>query len=115
MKGLIESDEDERTAAAREFQEETGWSVTASEWISLGETQMRSAKIVAAWALEQDFDPDDLRPGTFELHGREYPEIDRVEWMSPDTARPKLNPALVVFIDRLEEHLELNGVGNGTD
>jgi predicted NUDIX family NTP pyrophosphohydrolase len=43
------------------------------------------------------------------MHGREYPEVDRVEWMSPGLARVKLNPAQNVFIDRLEEHLGLNG------
>ena len=30
-----------------------------------------------------------------------FPEIDRAEWMSPDTARRKLNPAQAAFVDRL--------------
>jgi predicted NUDIX family NTP pyrophosphohydrolase len=42
------------------------------------------------------------------MHGRFYPEIDRVEWMDPDLARVKLNEAQAVFIDRLELHLGLN-------
>ena len=64
---------------------------------------MKSRKVVVAWAVEEEFDPNALSPGTFEMHGREYPEIDRVDWVSPDTARLKLNPALTVFVDRLEE------------
>lgn len=109
VKGIIEPGEDPRAAAAREFEEETGWSVSASGWVSLGETTMKSRKVVVAWAVKQDFSLSDFEPGTFLLHGREYPEIDRVEWMSPSRARAKLNPALVVFVDRLEMHLGLNG------
>jgi predicted NUDIX family NTP pyrophosphohydrolase len=44
----------------------------------------------------------------FRLHGREYPEIDRVEWLDPVEARYRLNPAQGVFIDRLEAVLGLN-------
>lgn len=115
VKGLIEPGEDERAAAAREFEEETGWSVSSSDWIPLGETRLKSRKVVAAWAVEEDFDPANLSPGTFQMYGREYPEIDRVDWVSPEAARVKLNPALAVFVDRLEEHLELNGDGDGKD
>lgn len=113
VKGLIEPGEDERAAAAREFEEETGWSVPRSQWVSLGETTLKSRKRVVAWAVEADFDMDRFEPGTFVLNGREYPEIDRVEWMSPGDARLRLNPALIVFVDRLEHHLELNGVEDG--
>jgi predicted NUDIX family NTP pyrophosphohydrolase len=49
-------------------------------------------------------------PGTFQIGARRYPEIDRVEWMSPEEARVKLNPAMGVFIDRLQSHL--SDVGN---
>ena len=115
VKGLIESDEDERKAAAREFEEETGWSVSSPDWIPLGEARLKSGKVVIAWAVEDDFEPRELNPGTFRLHGREYPEIDRVDWMSPEAARLKLNPALTVFVDRLVEHLDLNEEGDGKD
>ena len=109
VKGIVEPAEDDRSAAAREFHEETGWRVDGSDWVPLGETTLRSRKVVVAWAIEQDFDLDGFRPGKFMMHGREYPEIDRVEWMSLEEARPKLNPALVVFLDRLAQHLGLNG------
>ena len=34
---------------------------------------------------------------------REFPEVDRAEWFDPDTARLKVNPAQVAFVDRLLE------------
>ena len=109
LKGLVEKGEDDLTTAAREFEEETGWPAPGQPWIPLGETVMRSRKVVIAWAVEKDYEPNDLMPGTFTLRGREYPEIDFVEWAEPQRARAALNPALGVFVDRLELHLGLNG------
>jgi predicted NUDIX family NTP pyrophosphohydrolase len=109
VKGLVKRDEDDVEAAQREFVEETGWDPPVTQWVPLGETELKSRKIVIAWAVETDFDLETFEPGTFTMHGREYPEVDRVEWMSPGLARAKLNPAQNVFIDRLEEHLGLNG------
>lgn len=108
LKGLIEDEEDEKVAAAREFAEETGWEVAADGWIPLGETKMKSRKVVVAWAVDQDFEPGTIEPGTFSLYGRDYPEIDEVRWVEPEEARLKLNPALTVFVDRLLGHLDLN-------
>lgn len=109
IKGLVKDGEDDESAAAREFAEETGWDPPAGGWVPLGETTLRSKKVVIAWAIERDFDLDSFDPGTFTLYGREYPEIDVVVWMTPEQARKKLNPAQGVFVDRLEQHLELNG------
>lgn len=106
VKGEVGIGESDREAARREFEEETGWPATDFGWIDLGETTLRSGKIVVAWGVPADYDPDSLQPGTFTMNGREYPEIDRVGWMSPSEARVKLNPAQVVFVDRLETHLE---------
>jgi predicted NUDIX family NTP pyrophosphohydrolase len=109
VKGLVKENEADEDAAAREFEEETGWPAPDGVWVPLGETTLKSRKVVIAWALEADFDLATFDPGTFSLYGREYPEIDRVVWVTPDEARAKLNPAQGVFIDRLEEHLGLNG------
>ena len=79
-----------------------------SQWIPLGETVLKSRKVVVAWGVECDLDLATFNPGTFMLYGRMYPEIDRVSWLVPSVAREKLNPAQSVFIDRLEEHLGLN-------
>ncbi|HSM45507.1 MAG TPA: NUDIX domain-containing protein [Acidimicrobiia bacterium] len=111
VKGIVKEGEgeDDEDAAAREFREETGWPAPAGTWVPLGETTLKSRKVVVAWAVHRDFDLDTFDPGTFTLYGREYPEIDRVAWMTPEEARAKLNPAQAVFVDRLVDHLDLNG------
>ena len=109
VKGMVKTDESDEEAAAREFEEETGWPPPPNGWIPLGETVLRSRKVVVAWAIDQEFDLGSFNPGTFSLHGREYLEIDRVEWVDPKTARILLSTAQAVFIDRLETYLDLNG------
>lgn len=109
IKGIVKEHEDDASAAAREFEEETGWAAPDGEWVPLGETTLKSRKVVIAWAVETDFDLDTFAPGTFVMYGREYPEIDQVVWMSPEAARGKLNSAQNVFVDRLEAYLGLNG------
>lgn len=105
VKGIVETNESDLSAARREFAEETGWAVPEGEWVDLGETSLKSRKVVTAWGIEADLEPSSLVPGTFQMGSRHYPEIDRVEWVAPEMARIKLNPALGVFVDRLEDHL----------
>lgn len=109
IKGLVEEGEDPLDTARREFTEETGWQPPPSPWIELGEVRLRSGKLVVAWAGAADYDPATLEPGEFttNLRGRRvsFPEIDRVAWLDPATARSKLNPVYGEFLDRLEAHL----------
>lgn len=106
---MVKPEESDLDAAAREFEEETGWPAPRERWIHLGETVMRSRKVVVTWAIEHDFDLETFSPGMFTMHGREYPEIDRVGWVPPERARVLLNPAFSIFMDRLEDHLSFNG------
>jgi len=108
VKGMVKNGETDERAAAREFAEETGWPAPLNNWIPLGESTMRSRKVVVAWAVSQDFEMSTFNPGTFTMHGREYPEVDRVDWSTAELARYRLNTAMSVFVDRLEEHLGLN-------
>jgi predicted NUDIX family NTP pyrophosphohydrolase len=69
---------------------------------------LRSGKTVFGWACEGDIDPARQHSNSFSMEwpprsGRtqEFPEVDRVEWFSPETARRKLNPAQATFVDRL--------------
>ncbi len=75
-------------------------------WTPLGETRLKSRKIVVAWALEADLEPAALVPGHFMMGDRSYPEIDRVEWFDANRARTKLNLAQAIFVERLEHHLQ---------
>ncbi len=107
VKGMVEHGEHDEVTAAREFEEETGWSAPPKPWIPLGDVSMKSRKIVIAWAVEADYDVETLDPGLFSIGHQKFPEIDRVQWMSPDLARVKLNPAFGTFIDRLEQVVEI--------
>jgi predicted NUDIX family NTP pyrophosphohydrolase len=62
--------------------------------------------------MRGDFDPAAIVPGTFEMEwpprsGRvqSFPEIDRVAWFHLATARTKLVPGQVEFLDRLVAEL----------
>lgn len=111
LKGIVKEGETDEEAAIREFMEETGWDAPGAPWTPLGETRLRSRKLVVAWAFEADYEPTELDPGHFWIGDRSYPEIDRVDWFSTDDARAKLNQAQGVFIDRLEAHVH-NGHAN---
>jgi predicted NUDIX family NTP pyrophosphohydrolase len=115
LKGEIEDGEDAYDVARREFQEETGAEAPDSEPIALGEVRLSSGKVVAAWALEGDLDPDTAASNTFELEwpprsGRvqTYPEIDRVAWFDLRSARVRLNRAQTAFVDRLVDALAVD-------
>lgn len=110
-KGVINDGEDPLAAAQREFQEETGV-VPNPPFLPLGSVRQRAGKTVHAWAWEGDADASTITSNTMRCEwprgsGRYVvvPEIDRCEWFDPETARRKINPAQVEFIDRLEAAL----------
>lgn len=107
-KGEHDPGEDDRVAAYREFVEEIGLAPPAGEPVPLGESRQPGGKTTVVLALEADLDVRGAVFGTFSLEwpprsGRtqEFPEIDRVAWLDLDTARRKLWPSQVVFLDRL--------------
>jgi predicted NUDIX family NTP pyrophosphohydrolase len=103
-------------AARREFSEELGFEAPAGEPVDLGVVRQSSGKVVHAWALEctdPETDLSEITSNTVELEwpknsGRilVFPEVDRAAWMSPETAREKLIPAQVDFVERLLELVE---------
>lgn len=112
-KGLVESGENEREAALREFREETGHRLDAIDLVPLGATSMKSGKIVVAWAAAGDMDVAQLESNSVRIEwprgsGRviEFPEIDEVRWCSIDEARFLINPAQQLFLNRLQESLD---------
>jgi predicted NUDIX family NTP pyrophosphohydrolase len=112
-KGEIEGGEEPREVARREFEEETGRTVDActdgAGWLALGEVTQRGGKRVLAWAAEGDWPAGlPVRSNTIPLewpprsgHMIEIPEVDQGLFFDLDTARRKLNPAQVPFLDRL--------------
>nr|WP_231839651.1 NUDIX domain-containing protein [Blastococcus saxobsidens] len=102
--------EDAEAAARREFAEELGLPVPAADLHPLGE--LKGRKVLAVWAGEGDLDVTAVRSNTFELEwpprsGRlqAFPEIDRAAWFDLPTARTKIVPGQVPFLDRLATHL----------
>ena len=112
-KGEIETGEEPRQVARREFDEETGRSTDlctgGREWLPLGEITQRGGKRVVAWAAEGDW-PEGLPVSSNRIpvewpprSGRtlEIPEVDQGLFFEIATARRKLNPAQEPFLDRL--------------
>ena len=111
-KGIVEDGELPIEAAYREFEEETGWRPPAGEPMQLGEVRQSSGKRVVAWALEGDFDPQTINPGTFQMEwpphsGRtgEFPELSEVRWWPIEQAKETINRAQVPLLDRLVSEL----------
>ena len=107
-KGEYSDDEDAEPAARREFEEETGWTIT-SELLPLGEIRQKAGKTVTAFAAEGDFDTASLDSNRFEIEwppksGRiaAFPEVDRAGWFALDEAREKIIEGQRPLLDRLE-------------
>jgi predicted NUDIX family NTP pyrophosphohydrolase len=115
-KGEYMEGEDPLAVARREFEEETGMSVSGDP-VPLGDLVQRGGKRVIAFALQGDLDPKKLRSNMFEMEwpprsGRRqsFPEIDRAEWFAPEQAQEKILPAQRPFIARLLVRLNLTGL-----
>ena len=106
-KGEYAGDEDPLKAAAREFKEETGISVSG-DFIPLSTVKLKSGKYVKAWALEKDIDSGEVKSNTFLLEwppksGKkvEVPEVDKADWFSISEAKKKINPGQVPLLEEL--------------
>jgi predicted NUDIX family NTP pyrophosphohydrolase len=108
-KGEFLEDEEALVAAKREFFEETGQTIDG-DFKQLSPVQLKSGKIVHAWAIEGDINHEVILSNTFEMEwppksGKlsSFPEVDRAAWFDPETAKVKINPAQAKFIEELEK------------
>lgn len=106
-KGEYLPDENPLMAAKREFHEETGHEISG-DFIVLSPIKQKGGKIVQAWAVEGNIDPEKIKSNTFEIEwpprsGKKqtFDEVDRGEWFDIPTAKIKINPAQAAFIDGL--------------
>lgn len=111
-KGEHGPDEEPRAVALREFAEETGSPAPTGGLVPLGEIRQAGGKRLTAWAAEGDLDAAAAVSNTFALEwppgsGRvqEFPELDRVAWLTVAEAREKLVSGQVRLLDRLLELL----------
>jgi len=111
-KGEFEDDEEPLTAAKREFEEETGIKASG-EFIKLNPIKQKSGKIVYAWAVEGDIDPEKIKSNSFEIEWppksgkmKSFPEIDKAAWFNLSEAAAKINTGQLPLIKELENKLK---------
>jgi predicted NUDIX family NTP pyrophosphohydrolase len=109
-KGEYEKTEDALTVAAREFEEETGNTISTEKVILLTAVKLKSGKIITAWAIETDFENCYIRSNTFEMEWppksgktQVFPEVDKAGWFSTSDAEEKIHPAQIPLLKELQE------------
>ena len=106
-KGEVGTGETPLETALREFKEELGFEASGP-FASLDSIKQKGGKIVHAWVCEADLDPSKIVSNTFQIEwpphsGRmaEFPEIDRAEHFDFETAKSKINPAQIPFLEQV--------------
>jgi predicted NUDIX family NTP pyrophosphohydrolase len=94
-------------AAKREFFEETGFA-PEGKFLELGSITQSGGKIVIAWAVEGNCNPDRLTSNRCQVEwpprsGRlaEFPEVDRGGWFSIPAAREHILKSQEPFLNSL--------------
>ena len=77
--------------------------------------KQKSGKLVYAWAVEQDINPESVKSNTFKMEWppksgtmAEFPELDKFEWFNVQTAIEKLIPAQTPLVYEVMERLQLS-------
>ena len=106
-KGEVCDGEQALAAARREFREETGF-VAGDPAIPLAPVRTPSGKLIQAWAVRGDADPEALHSNEFEMEWppksgrrRSFPEVDRAAWFSIAEAKVKISKGQVPLLDEL--------------
>ncbi|HLX93821.1 MAG TPA: NUDIX domain-containing protein [Puia sp.] len=109
-KGECEKGETLLETALREFKEETGFTAQG-DLIPLSPITQRGGKIVHAWALAMDIDPEKVISNIVRLtlpSGKQiqFPEIDKAAWYTRTSARKLIIGSQFAFIQELENILQ---------
>lgn len=120
-KGEYGPEEEPLAAARREFTEELGLPAPGGPLIDLGSVRQSGGKVVRAWAVRGEIDPNAVRPGTFDMVWppgsgvlQSFPELDRVDWLTVAEAGTLLVGAQTAFLSRLVHYLGPNAGGDGS-
>jgi predicted NUDIX family NTP pyrophosphohydrolase len=110
-KGEYEASEEPLAAARREFREETGSEIDG-DFVALTPRMQNAGKMVRAWMVRGDLDPTTIRSNEFEMEWpprsgqmKSFPEVDRGEWFSMETAAKKILPGQRALLEELSELL----------
>jgi predicted NUDIX family NTP pyrophosphohydrolase len=107
-KGGIEPGEEPLAAAIREFREETGFNAQTAKFLPLGEIRQAGGQFALEYACTAGLDVGAIRSNLFLMEWpprsgkmREFPEVDRAEWVTLEQARVKILKSQIVLLDRL--------------
>ena len=110
-KGEVAENETVLAAAIRELEEESGIKA-GGDLVELKPVKQKNNKQVHAWALEQDFDPAELKSNLFEIEWppssgerRQFPEMDRAAWFTLPEAREKILTGQLPLLEELEKRI----------
>ena len=110
-KGEFNENEEPLAAAKREFEEETGIKISG-DFIQLSPVKQKGGKMVYAWAVEGDIDPEKIKSNSFEMEWpprsgkmKFFPEIDKAAWFQLGDAQKKIIEAQSVLIKELESKI----------
>lgn len=106
-KGCIEDDETEQQTAIREFEEETGVSLSGikeDDLIYLGKTQQSKKKVVVAFGLEYP-NIDEMKCHSNFLEDGVTPENDDFKWLTFNELKGTTHKKHVKFYETLIEKL----------
>ncbi len=113
-KGEIAEGETPLQAGQREFAEELGTRVSGP-FVPLQPITQKGGKVVHAWAVKGNIDTSAIKSNTFSIEwppgsgkSAEFPEVDRAAFFDLETAKRKINPAQVAFIDELDAIVKKN-------
>ncbi len=107
-KGEYSPEEDPKSAAIREFLEETGQQISA-DLRELLTCKLASGKVLSVWTTESDIDESAVSSNSFSMEWppksgqlQSFPEVDRGAWFSLDEAQRKINRGQIPLLDALE-------------
>ena len=111
-KGEVDGKEKLLDCAKREFFEETNLKIT-TELKYLGSHKVSHRKLAIIFYTCCDYDLSHCKSNTFEIEYpkgsskmQSFPEMDRFLWMDIKTAKEKIVPSQVYFLERLEDSLK---------
>jgi len=110
-KGEFTHEELPLDAARREFQEETGFTVSG-DFTALEPIRQAGGKIVHAWVVEGDCDAAAVQSNTFSMEWplrsgqcNTFPEVDRAGWFTLEQAETKMLKSQRPLLDQFRRLL----------